>query len=122
MPYCTNCGNEVTPEMLYCQECGGKLIPTQVEQEDNEPLDYATDAEVSKQEARPAPRIRRGKLYKQWVQHANLPNEETSSIRSPSDIPAREGSKAQHPYLMYTLLGVATLLCIGLVFLLIKSW
>jgi len=25
MPYCPNCGNEVTDEMLFCPQCGNKL-------------------------------------------------------------------------------------------------
>jgi len=122
MPYCTNCGGEVTDKMLFCYECGSDLIITKDDLENNKLHGNATDAGVSKQEDTPSRGIRKGKLYKQWVKYAGLPVEKISSMRTSRGKPVRRKNNAQHPHLLYMLLGVVILLCIGLALLLVRTW
>ena len=122
MPYCTNCGNEVTTNMPFCHACGSKLIIPTAERESIEPQDYTADEEIIKEEDKPQPRARKGKLYEQWVNYSGLPNNSAPSVRSPGDMTAMEGGKTPRPYIMYTLLGVAIAVCIGLIFLLTEVW
>ena len=122
MPYCTNCGNEVTTNMPFCHACGSKLIIPTAERESIEPQDYTADEEIIKEEDKPQPRVRKGKLYNQWVNYAGLPNDSTPSMRSPGDMATMEGGKTTRPYLLYAFLGVAIAVCIGLIFLLTESW
>ena len=122
MPYCTKCGGEVMEQMLFCYECGSELIAPKDDSEANKLPDNATDAEVSKQEATPGRGIRKGKLYKQWVKYAGLPVQKIPSIKASGDTLLRRKNNTQSPHLLYMLLGVAILICIGLVILLVKIW
>lgn len=86
MPYCHNCGSKVTDNMHFCPKCGHKsLAPhsSDIDITHSKPFDYTTetDAGAQKQEARQP--IKRNKLYKQWVSHASLPDEEVRSKRAP---------------------------------------
>lgn len=120
MAYCTSCGSEVTNEMFFCPKCGCKLMVPTATSENNKSDDYATDSGVNKRENIVSRRIKKSKLYEQWVKHAGLPVEEISSTIITRDMPVK--GKARHPYLLYMLLVIGVLLCIGLAILLTKIW
>lgn len=120
MPYCTNCGSEITDKMLFCHKCGSKLATPKADAKSGKPYDSTTDADVNKQEDIPSREVRKGKLYKQWVKFADLPTEETPSTRVPGDMPARRRNNARHSLLFYITLGVAILVGTGLVLLFVK--
>lgn len=122
MPYCTNCGSEITDKMLFCHKCGSKLIIPKSDAESSKPLSSATDAEAIKREDTPGREIKKGRLYKQWVKHAGLPAEETPSIKVPGDMPVRREKKIRYSPLFYVTLGVAILVGTGLVLLLTDIW
>ena len=88
--------------------------------ENNKSDGYATDADVNKRENIVSRRIRKSKLYEQWVKYAGLPVEEISPTMITRDMPVK--GKTRHPYLLYMLLVIGVLLCIGLAILLIKIW
>ena len=124
MPYCSNCGNKVTDEMLFCPQCGNKLMTPQAgftDTTDTKLYDYTIETKAKKPEPVPGRGIRKGQLYKQWVKYASLPDEEIPSKKAPRDMPAREGKSKPSLSLLYILLGVTILiLCVGLVLLIMK--
>ncbi len=120
MPYCSNCGNKVTDEMLFCPQCGNKVMTSRTgftEDADTEThnyTDYTIETKTKKPEPIASNSIKRNKLYKQWVEYANLPDEETPVKKAPRDMPAREERNKLSPNVLYLLIGVAILiLCVG---------
>lgn len=118
MPYCTTCGSEVIEEMLFCHQCGRKLRIPKGGLEANKTHDLTAQVEEPADTA--SPRIKRGKLYKQWITHADLPVDEASSTRTSRNIPLSGAGNRQNQTIMHVLLGI----CIGiagtaLIFLLI---
>ena len=104
MPYCTTCGSEVTEKMLFCHQCGRKLrIPKgglTVNDIHDSTAQVGAPANIS------SPRIKRGKLYKQWIAHADLPVEAAPSMRTSRNMPGSgEGNRRDLP-LVYVLLGI----------------
>lgn len=124
MPYCPNCGNEVTDEMLFCPRCGNKLMTPKAgftDTTDTKPHDYTTETKAKKPEAIPSHGIRKGQLYKQWVKYSSLPDEEIPSKKAPRDMPVRREGNKLSPSLLYLLLAVTLIiLCAALVLLIIK--
>ncbi|MBM4432579.1 MAG: zinc ribbon domain-containing protein [Chloroflexi bacterium] len=119
MSYCTNCGTQVTSEMLYCPKCGRRLtVPAAGAKEDKGPAASATPAlsqEANKQQAAARNEIKKGKLFKEWVKYAGL-----SVAESP---PQKEGRVAKRKNrLFYILIGVGIAACVGLIILLVKIW
>ncbi len=120
MPYCTTCGSEVTDEMLFCHQCGRTLRISQGGLKVNNIHDPTAQVEAPANTS--SPRIKRGKLYKQWIAHADLPAVEAPSTRTSWNILVNGEGNRRNLTLMHVLLGV----CIGvagtvLVFLLIGS-
>jgi len=119
MPYCTNCGSEVTDEMHFCPQCGSKLIIPKAGFKHGKIRDYTVEAEEKKPENILDRRVRKGKLYKQWVAYSDLPTDEIRSTKTSRDIPVTGQRIRRSPTLLYILLGVCIVtLCIGLFFLL----
>jgi len=122
MPYCTNCGYEVTSKMLFCPQCGSRLAIPKAGAKDDKTYDYSLESEDKKAGTVPDS-VRKSRLYKQWIQYAGLPHEETPPARTPKNMPARGERNTQSAYILYILFGVIILiLCTGLVFLLLRSW
>lgn len=119
MPYCTNCGSEATDEMHFCPQCGSKLIIPKAGFKQDEMRGYTVEAEEKEPENILDRRIRKGKLYKQWVAYSGLPADEIRSTKTSRDIPVTGERNRQGLALMYILLGVCIgILCMALVFLL----
>ena len=89
MPYCTTCGSEVIEEMLFCHQCGRKLRIPQGGLKVNNIHDPTAQVEAPANIS--SPRIRRDKLYKQWIAHADLPADEP---RDPVDDPDDAAAQA----------------------------
>jgi len=118
MPYCSNCGSKVTNEMLFCPQCGNRQAAARVGVSEAQGHDSGAEVETKQLQAAPSPGIRKGKLYKQWVEHAGLPPEEVQSRRKRRDIPFREETNRPYPLVLYVLLGaIILILCAGMVFL-----
>ena len=118
MPYCTDCGREVTSKMLFCSQCGSKLIISEGSPKDDKAYDYTIEAEDKKLEDAAGRGIRKSKLYKQWEEYASLPTEEIPPVKTPRGMPARGGGRKPFPNILYILLGaIVIILCIGLIFL-----
>ena len=124
MPYCPNCGNEVTDEMLFCPQCGNKLATSRAGFTDTTETkihDYTIETKAEKPEAIPSHEIKKSKLYKQWVQHAGLPDERIPSRKARRDVPMREEGGKPSPGVLYLLVGVTVvILCIVLILLFMK--
>lgn len=123
MPYCTDCGREVTEEMLFCPQCGRKLGIPRAGFKDVETREYAAEAELKEPKNTSSRKIRKGRLYQQWVAYAGLPPEATRATKASRDIPVRGKRKERSFALMLILLGVCIgILCTVTVFLLIKPF
>ena len=122
MPYCTNCGYEVTSKMLFCPQCGSRLAIPKAGAKDDKIYDYSLESEDKKAGTVPDS-VKKSRLYKQWIQYAGLPQEEPPPARTPKNMPVRGERNTQSAYILYILFGVIILiLCMGLVFLLLRSW
>ena len=122
MPYCHNCGNKVTDEMHFCPQCGHQSITPLAgltDTADTKPPDYTIETKTKTPE--PNRDIKRGKLYKQWVQYAALPDEEVPSKKAPRDMLVRgEGNKLS-PGILYLLFGVTiVILCVVVLLLVVE--
>ena len=118
MPYCTTCGSEVIEEMLFCPQCGRKLRIPKGGLKVNSIHDPAAQVEAPADTYNP--KIKRGKLYKQWIAHADLPADEALSTRASRNMAVSVEGNRRNLTLMHVSLGI----CIGavgtaLVFLLI---
>lgn len=124
MPYCPNCGNKVTDEMLFCPHCGNKLMTTKAgftDTTDTTPYDYSIETKAKKPEPIASHGIKKSKLYKQWVQYASLSDEEIIAKKAPRDMLAREERNKPYPSVLYLLFGVTILiLCVVLVLIIMK--
>ena len=122
MPYCHNCGNKVTDEMHFCPQCGHKSITPQVglaDTADTKPPDYTIETKAKTPESSPG--IKRGKLYKQWVQYASLPDEEVPPKKAPRDILTKGVGNKLSPGVLYLLFGVTiVILCVVVVLLVVQ--
>ncbi len=79
----------------------------------------AQEAEEKKPENILDRRVRKGKLYKQWVAYSDLPTDEIRSTKTSRDIPVTGQRNRRSLTLLYILLGVCIgILCLGLFFLL----
>ena len=123
MPYCPNCGNRVTDEMLFCSQCGNKLTTPKAsftEDSDTKISDYTTETKVKEAES-VSSGLKKSKLYKQWVKYAGLPEEEAPAQKTHRDMPAREEGNRLQPNVLYILIGIMILLlCVVLVWLVMK--
>ncbi|MBA7695943.1 hypothetical protein ES703_104584 [subsurface metagenome] len=121
MPYCSNCGNKVTSEILFCPQCGNKLTIPKAGVKGDKRDDYSTEAEAKKPETIPRG-IKKNKLYRQWTEYAGLPPEEIPSTKPPREMPVKGGGNQQYSTVLYILLVIIILmLCTGLAFLFMKS-
>ncbi len=124
MPYCPNCGNKVTDEMLFCPHCGNKLMTTKAgftDTTDTTPYDYSIETKAKKPDPIASHGIKKNKLYKQWVQYASLPDEEIIAKKAPRDMLAREAGHKPYPGVLYLFFGVTILiLCVVLVLIIMK--
>ncbi len=121
MPYCTDCGREVTGKMLFCSQCGSKLIISEGGPKDDKTYDYTIEAESKKPEDTAGRGIRKSKLYKQWVEYASLPTEEIPPLKTPRGMPARGEGRKPYPNILYILLGaIIIILGIGLIFFFVE--
>ena len=108
MPYCTTCGSEVTEEMLFCPQCGRKLrIPKAGSKVDKI---HAYPAQIEEPAKTPGSKIKKSKLYKQWIVHAGLPADEILPAKTSGDMPVPGERNRRRLALMYILLGI----CIGI--------
>lgn len=127
MPYCPNCGNKVINEMLFCPQCGNRLTTSKAgftDTTDTKLSDYTTETQAKKPEPAPGQKIKKSKLYKQWVEHAGLPNEGIPAKKPPRDMPVREERTGLYPNTRYLFIGIAIIiiiLCAALVLLIVKS-
>ena len=125
MPYCPNCGNKVIDEMLFCPQCGNKLVTSQAgftDTTDTKIYDYTTETQAKKAEPTPSYRIKKGKLYKQWMEHAGLPEEEAPVKKPPRNMPVREERTKSYPNILYLLFGVTIIiLCVAVVLLILMK-
>ena len=127
MPYCPNCGNKVIDEMLFCPQCGNKLMTSKAGFTDATATkipDYTIEAKAKKPEPTPSNKIKKSKLYKQWVEHAGLPNEGITAKKTSRDMLAKEEKTGPYPNIQYLLIGIAiiiVILCAALVLLILKS-
>ena len=125
MPYCPNCGNKVINGMLFCPQCGNKLVTSKAgftDTTDNKTPDYTTETKAKKAEPAPSHRIKKNKLYKQWMEHAGLPDEEIPAKKLYKDMPVREERSKPYPNILYLLFGITIIiLCAALVLLILKS-
>ncbi len=119
MPYCTSCGTEITDEMLFCPQCGNKLIVPKAGFNREKIRDSTVEVEEGEPENVPERRMRRGKLYKQWVTYSGLPSDEIRSTKTSRDMPVTRERTRRSFDLMSILLGVVIgILCMTLVFFL----
>lgn len=126
MPYCPNCGNKVIDEMLFCPQCGNKLVTPKAgftDITDTKIYDYTIETKAEKPEPISSHRTKKSKLYKQWTEYADLPDEEIPSKKTPRrGMPVREEKNKSSSRVLYLLLGITILiLCVGLVLLIMKS-
>ena len=120
MPYCTSCGSEATDEMLFCPQCGSKLIIPKGGFKRDKIRDYTVEAEEKEEpENIPEPRIKRGKLYKQWIAYSGLPAGGSRSTKTSRRIAVTGRRDTRSLTLLYVLLGLSLgTLFMALVFLL----
>jgi len=94
--------------MLFCHQCGRKLRIPKGGLKVDEIHDH-----TAKVEAPPnthSPRIKKDKLYQQWIAHAGLPADEAPSMRTSRDMPVSGEGNRRNLALMHVLLGI----CIGI--------
>ena len=126
MPYCPNCGNKLTEEMLFCPQCGNKLVTSKAgftDITDSKIHDYTIETKAEKPEPAPNHGTKKSKLYKQWIEYASLPDEEIPSKKTPHKVtPVRVEKNKSSFNVLYLLLGITIIiLCVGLVLLIMKS-
>ena len=126
MPYCPNCGNKVIDEMRFCPQCGNKLVTSKAgftDITDTKGYDYTTETKAEKPEPVSGHGIKKSKLYKQWMEHADLPDEEIPSEKTPyRGTPVRVEKNKSPSNIMYLLLGITIIiLFVGLVLFIMKS-
>ena len=126
MPYCPNCGNKATDEMLFCPQCGNKLVTPKTgstDITDTKIYDFTTETKPEKPEPISSHGIKNSKLYKQWIEYASLPDKEIPSKKPPRrGMLVREEKNKPFFGALYILLGITILiLCVGLVLLIMKS-
>jgi len=111
VPYCISCGNEVTEEMLFCPDCGTKVtIPRAGKKVDK--IDSHTDSQTAGVRGladSSSGRIKKGRLYKQWVAHAGLPADGFAPTRTSRGMLVSGDRNIRSLALMQVLLGI----CIG---------
>ena len=118
MPFCTNCGSEITGKMLFCPECGNKLSPPKAGARDEKAYDSGGETEGKKAESTVPDSFKKSRLYKQWVEYAGLPAEEIPAAPAKKERPARKEAGKQNIYILYMLLGlIIIILGTGLAFL-----
>ncbi|MBA7664409.1 hypothetical protein ES703_72470 [subsurface metagenome] len=92
--------------MSFCPYCGEELakrITTQYDRlEESARIEREAKPII---EPLPGQRKMSGKLYKQWVKHADLYAEAAPSMESPKDTPVGRGKKGQRLPALYILLG-----------------
>ncbi len=108
--------------MHFCPQCGHQSITPLAgltDTADTKPSDYTIETKAKTPE--PNRDIKRGKLYKQWVQYAALPDEEVPSKKAPRDMLVRgEGNKLS-PGILYLLFGVTiVILCVVVLLLVVE--
>lgn len=119
MPYCHNCGNKVTDNMHFCPKCGHKSLAPHAGDMDithTKPFDYTTETEAGAQKQEARQRIKRNKLYKQWLTHASLPEEEFQSKRVPKGL-VKDGINLSSTTI-YILFGITIIILCAVVVLL----
>ncbi len=109
MPYCTTCGSEVAEDMLFCHQCGREVRVSEAVFKVDRIRDY--DAQVEESANTPRGRIKKGKLYKQWVAHADLPAEGILPARTLGNMPVSGERDSRRLALLQVSLGM----CIGIV-------
>jgi len=107
MPYCTTCGSEVAEEMLFCPQCGRKVRIPKPGSKVAKIRDYT--AQVKEPVGASSRRIKKGRLYKQWLVHAGLPAEGIPPTRASRDMPVSGERSTWSLALVQVLLGI----CIG---------
>ena len=118
MPYCTTCGSEVSEEMRFCHQCGRERRIPKAGFKVDEASDL--DDQVEKPADTATGKIRKGKLYKQWITHAGLPVDGVAQRRTSRNTPKSVEGNSRSFAVLHVLLGVCVgVLVTALVFLLV---
>ena len=117
--FCPYCGQELSDHMKFCPNCGKEMPvvkepePEETEHKDHEIIDRAASAIKSTfgQDRK------KMKLYKQWVEHSGLPQDDMPKVEEGAPeapvVERRQGSgQRQQIPTVYMVLGAAIILFI----------
>lgn len=122
MLFCSNCGSKVTDEMSYCPQCGQKLLTTRagVKDASMKTSDYSLEPAAEQPEPVTSPGVRKGKLYREWVKYAGLPQEPVPEKKGFRLMSGETGFRLDHRVLFIFMGVIILILCAVLIFLIIK--
>ena len=111
--FCPYCGQELIGRTKFCPHCGKELLKPGMapsgKHETKEFIGHAADTIKSTF----GPERKLKKLYKQWSEHAGLPDEEIPSLlETAREVPAERRVKARNLSTLYIVLAVAIVIFI----------
>lgn len=117
--FCPYCGQELIGRTNFCPHCGKELLlPSKAPAGKHEAMELIGHAADTIKSTFGQERKLK-KLYKQWSEHAGLPDEEIPALlETAREVPAERSVKGRNLRTLYILLGVTIIIFIaGLAFL-----
>jgi hypothetical protein len=111
MPYCTTCGSEVSGEMRFCHQCGIELRILKAGFKVDKASDL--DDQVEEPAYTATTRIRKGRLYRQWITHAGLPSDAAAQRRTSRNTPKSVEKSVEGNSRNFAVLHVLLGVCVG---------